>query len=316
MNWVPLVVLVALSLTSFAQPQTSEPIGCGKQHDDHKPSWSRFIRAIGAREAKAHSWPWQLYLKVATVFGYEICGASLVRVNSEKDESDIAVTAAHCTTAAESNITSNGVVIQITPGFSVIAGSHHVEQAEAGEETRLVEQILQHPDYKNVTRNDIALLKIERPLKFSNTIRPICLPEQVEAIPSTKKSCMAAGWGRINRHDGETAETLMELEVPVHDANTCRNSWGEEYIENQMICSGPLDASAGMCEGDSGGMLACQTDGIWTLYGALSFGPPNEEGNSTKPITCLQKGVPSVFTRVSSYVNWIKENSAKMTSVK
>ena len=53
----------------------------------------------------------------------------------------------------------------------------------------------------------------------------------------------------------------------------------------------------GTCDGDSGGPLACRstTDGKWVLIGILSFGPQD----------CSSRDAYSVYTRVSSYVNWI-----------
>lgn len=50
-------------------------------------------------------------------------------------------------------------------------------------------------------------------------------------------------------------------------------------------------------QGDSGGLLNCQnTDGSWDIHGAVSFG-------SGQGCNILQK--PTVFTQVSSYIEWI-----------
>jgi len=242
------------------------------------------------------------------------CGASLLRVSDNKEESDILLTAAHCTYINETDI--NRVIIRQDDAdkFLVYAGNHHIENLEAGEQQVESKRFERHPNYYN--GNDLALVKLDTPVKFSDTIRPICLPEQEEAIP-VAKHCMASGWGRINSHNDDYPENLMELKIPVHDDETCKKSWDFVYKENEMICSGPLDASAGVCKGDSGGMLACKQPGdVWTLYGVASFVARNEGEDDMKPITCLKKGKSAVFGRVSSYVNWIKENIAKMTSVK
>lgn len=54
-------------------------------------------------------------------------------------------------------------------------------------------------------------------------------------------------------------------------------------------------------------MLACRTDdGSYTLYGATSFGIGSG---------CLKPGYGKVFVRVSNYVDWVKTESAKMSSL-
>ena len=55
------------------------------------------------------------------------------------------------------------------------------------------------------------------------------------------------------------------------------------------------------CQGDSGGPLNCQNpDGSWAVHGVVSFGS-GEGCNAVKK--------PSVFTRISAYVDWINRVS-------
>lgn len=51
--------------------------------------------------------------------------------------------------------------------------------------------------------------------------------------------------------------------------------------------------SQGFCKGDSGGPLIAERTG--ELIGVVSLGMP------------CATGIPDVYTRVSSYVNWIKD---------
>lgn len=53
-------------------------------------------------------------------------------------------------------------------------------------------------------------------------------------------------------------------------------------------------------QGDSGGPLNCFTDGAWRVYGVVSYGPAG---------SCNQYKKPTVFTRVSSFLDWIYEVS-------
>jgi hypothetical protein len=291
---------------SCPEPPPSAPVGCGKQAAQFLPSLTRrkTNRIIGGNEAKAHSWPWQIWMN---------CGASLIRVKPNVEESDIILTAAHCITERGST------VLEPHDSVTASAGSHRRDVFEAGEQTRRSILLRTHSDYDApYIKNDIALVKLEKPIKFTDTIRPICLPTQGEALP-VGKTCFVAGWGRISSSDAyQMSQPLKDLKVQVHAPETCKRKivngewvgWSDySYLEDQMVCAGSLDATSNVCNGDSGGMLACQTQpgGGWTLYGIASF-----VANSQ----CLEKGKPGIFTRVSKYVDWINKNAAEMTSVR
>lgn len=51
------------------------------------------------------------------------------------------------------------------------------------------------------------------------------------------------------------------------------------------------------CGGDSGGPLQIQLNGNYYLIGVVSFGPP-----------CGTTSLPAVYTRITSYMDWILEN--------
>jgi len=293
------------------------PVGCGVQGDNYKPTLGKVTRIIGGTIAKPHSWPWQVKLVTDTLDGYVSgCGSSLVRVNPNKEESDILITAAHCVTWKKSQDTDNPK--QYDPSqMTAKAGTHDLEAPfELGRQVRKAAQILKHPNYRRVSENDIAIIKLETPIKFSDTIRPICLADATEDIP-TGKYCAVSGWGRNDSSNVKASSTLLkQLAVPVQTAQFCKTAWGNNpkyqtpnYVEDQMICAGDTQGKESTCQGDSGGMLACQRDdGGWTLYGATSFGTDDD--------SCLKKGLPAVFARVSKYRKWIDDNIKTMTSVK
>lgn len=47
-----------------------------------------------------------------------------------------------------------------------------------------------------ICSNDIALIKLESPVKFSDTIMASCLPTDGHILPHDE-SCYVTGWGRI-----------------------------------------------------------------------------------------------------------------------
>lgn len=44
--------------------------------------------------------------------------------------------------------------------------------------------------------NDIALIKLSTPVKFSDTIMAACLPNSGDILPN-KAPCYVTGWGRL-----------------------------------------------------------------------------------------------------------------------
>lgn len=56
-----------------------------------------------------------------------------------------------------------------------------------------------------------------------------------------------------------------------------------------------------LLQGDSGGPMSCSYDGKYYITGVVSWGSED----------CKQKGYPSVFTRVTSYLNWINKHVSR-----
>lgn len=81
---------------------------------------------------------------------------------------------------------------------------------------------------------------------------------------------------------------LQEATIPVQDTSRCPG-----IHPLLQVCAGGAGSST--CLGDSGGPLACLDNGVWVLEGITSFGFSKE---------CFPFQ-PSVYTRVSSLVNWI-----------
>lgn len=67
------------------------------------------------------------------------------------------------------------------------------------QERRIVERI-RHPEYKRPAEyNDIALLKLDSPVKFDAYVRPACLSTQPNFFSrSAEPKAVATGWGRVD----------------------------------------------------------------------------------------------------------------------
>ena len=97
---------------------------------------------------------------------------------------------------------------------------------------------------------------------------------------------------------GKPAIILQQAAMPVVDHQTCAdaNSALATVVQQSMICAGYDTAGIVISgfQGDRGGPFVCEENGRFVLHGAVSGGHPNS----------------TVFARVSSYVDWIKQKMA------
>ena len=70
-------------------------------------------------------------------------------------------------------------------------------------------KVIVHPGYnKQTTNNDIALLKLSRPVKFTKYIRPACVPDANFAIQVGKKN-FVSGFGTTS--EGGSVSRVLKV---------------------------------------------------------------------------------------------------------
>ncbi|XP_058517011.1 proproteinase E-like [Ochotona princeps] len=183
--------------------------------------------------------------------------------------------------------------------YRVMLGEYNRSVIEGPEQTITVEKAIVHPQYdsNDVAKGyDIALLKLSKCAELTDEVQPACLPPAGYILPHGTE-CYVSGWGRLSTN-GQLPNILQEGLLPVVDYKHCsQRDWWDFYVKETMVCAGG-DKVAG-CYGDSGGPLNCPgEDGEWEVHGTVSF----VSGNGCDTIK-----KPTVFTRVSAYINWIKE---------
>ncbi|XP_052548018.1 chymotrypsin-C isoform X3 [Tympanuchus pallidicinctus] len=239
-------------------------------------------RVVGGEEAAPHSWPWQVSLQYKYYGGWShTCGGILI-------SPCWVLTAAHC---YSSSLT-----------YRVVLGKHNLSEEEDGAVVAEVEDFIVHEDYDPISiTNDIALIKLSEPVQESDTIQAACLPPSGLELENGYP-CVVTGWGTLWTN-GPLAEVLQQAVLPVVDYATCsQRDWWGSLVTTSMLCAGG-DGQVGACNGDSGGPLNCQRNDVWEVHGITSF-------RST--LGCAYTKKPTVFTRVSAYIDWINEVRAEL----
>ncbi|XP_013855661.1 coagulation factor X [Austrofundulus limnaeus] len=168
---------------------------------------------------------------------------------------------------------------------------------EGTEAVHQVESIISNFNYKPVTyHNDIALIKLVTPIKFSRYILPVCIPEMdfAEKVLMRQQEGLVSGFGRLG--EGRQASTILQrLAVPYVDRHTCMEST-QLRITSRMFCAGYDTTAKDACQGDSGGPHVTRYHDTYFITGIVSWG----EG-------CARKGKYGVYTQVSKFIPWIRD---------
>ncbi|XP_058506311.1 elastase-1-like [Solea solea] len=239
-------------------------------------------RVIGGNNASPNTWKWQVSLQYDSSNQdsfYHLCGGSLI-------SSTFVMTAAHC-------------IISFDAGhYRVVVGEYNLDEYEGSEQFVRVEAIVVHPGWNGQlgNGNDIALLKLTSHIYDNGYVAIAELPAPGEMLPHDF-NCYITGWGLMDYYGG-VPSIMQEAPIRVVEHKVCSspNWWGSIALRS-MVCAGGDGVISG-CQGDSGGPLSCHTNGAWRVHGVVSYGPAGY---------CNQVTKPTVFTRVSSFMDWIRD---------
>nr|XP_019931520.2 serine protease snake-like [Aedes albopictus] len=164
-----------------------------------------------------------------------------------------------------------------------------------------VEKVIKHPEYSpRQAYHDIALVKLDQDVFFTKMLRPACLWTRQEL---NMTQALATGFGRTE-FAGTTSDQLMKVQLDVFGANECNflssSSMQRKFprgIISGQICAGSLRDNRDTCQGDSGGPLEVVTDQKGCTFHIIGI---------TSTGAGCGFAAPSIYTRVSSYIDWIE----------
>ncbi|XP_038149143.1 elastase-1-like isoform X1 [Cyprinodon tularosa] len=239
-------------------------------------------RVVGGQVSSPNAWPWQISLQYQSSGNwYHTCGGSLIRTGW-------VMTAAHCVDSPRT--------------FRVVLGEHDLNSNSGREQVISVSQIYVHSNWNSnsvASGYDIALLKLSSNAVLNSYVQLASLPPSGQVLPHNNP-CYITGWGRTST-GGSLSAQLKQAYLPVVDHKTCSSSsWWGSTVKTTMVCGGGGSDSG--CNGDSGGPLNCQVSGKYYVHGVTSF---------VSAWGCNYPQKPTVFTRVSAYIDWINSVSIK-----
>lgn len=253
------------------------------------------MRVIGGKDAKLGTHPWIVRLGYLTPGDTDLeygCSGTLINPN-------YVLTAAHCVM----NLPDRAILTKVRLGEYDASTDVDCEPDEVGNvfcaDTPVdvdVDDIRPHPDYQRpLLGNDIALVRIKRPVSFTKFVSPVCLPFN---DPVVTVDALVAGWGLTDFLSTRSSDVLQHVSVPVVSGDECgRIFQGLTDILPTQLCAGGV-AGKDSCAGDSGGPLLLLSDVYVAQIGIVSFGQRR----------CGFTPVPGVYTKVSEFLFWILDN--------
>ncbi|KRJ98133.1 uncharacterized protein Dyak_GE28746 [Drosophila yakuba] len=237
------------------------------------------IRVINGQIAKYNSSPWMVFLK--STDGAFVCGGTLIT-------NRLVLTAAHCLQQNQTLFARLGEYKRSAKDGECVGSNCHVRvicKVDGAFKPRRFDS--------KMLWNDIAILRLERPVVYTDHIRPICIllntkwRKYIDSIPILT----GTGWGITE--DGADSDFLRTLDIRRQPPQVCRQYIGANIVGNQF-CAG--NRNSNLCNGDSGGPLGAlvpyKNSKRYVQIGIASF-------------TKKKCEYASVYTNVMSHIDFI-----------
>ncbi|XP_055585489.1 transmembrane protease serine 11D-like [Uranotaenia lowii] len=180
----------------------------------------------------------------------------------------------------------------------VLAAAHLSSIKRAAPLKVNVAKVLVHELYdQDSTENDIAIIRLERAIPVDTYIRPICQPDPIDSYAG--QNGLDVEW--VDKVElGLVLSEIRQLSLPILSNEQCQSSFGAGVIPDNLLCAGPPIEGAGA---GAGVLFAGRKDRAarYNLVGLVSL---------RRRVSLKQTiSSPSVYTRVSTYHDWIQSNT-------
>jgi secreted trypsin-like serine protease len=293
------MLAAALALPAFA------PVLHAESADGPAIEDMRIVGGTVVTDPKA--WPWQVgfYRRTSGDNFSPTCGGSLI-------DKGWVLTAAHCVLPKD----LDGKPLAASD-VAVLEGTQSIRNG--GRLIRVKRIVL--PDYDRKKQlNDIALLELAEPARSSTAV-PFAQPQNAD-IEKPGVLAVVTGWGMLQDVDWDDAKKqwihrqtgqvvpadqvrdhqLRQVQVPLVAWEACRDAYkgkSNADISERNICAGVPAGGKDSCQGDSGGpLVARNAKNFYVQIGVVSWG-----------IGCGVPGLPGVYTRVSAFEGWLREQT-------
>jgi len=269
-------LLMCVCLGVLVKEVTSETVISALEVPEEQTKFDAH-RIVGGTDAEPMEFPFAVNMQIITSSGKKfLCGGTVLTPK-------YILTAVHC-------IKYDGMkTVQVTAG-SFDRGAKKNDQIQ---KSYVVNTIIENYN-ATVMANDVAILQLAKPLKYNDAIQSICLASGNEKYEN--KNATVIGWGKTTQ-DGKTSGKLQKLNVEVPSNQECIDK-GANSVTDSNICIIVRNNTAGVCFGDSGGPLVVKKpDDSFVQIGVASY----------VIATCGTQNLPSVYARVSSFVDWIEK---------
>jgi secreted trypsin-like serine protease len=237
---------------------------------------SRPTRIVGGTATAPDTAPWTAFLIAPGALsvaapGSALCGAAVVSPTA-------VVTAAHCV------VGNHGLrTVEVVTGRNALSGEDG-QRVPAG-------PIDVDPAYspKRLV-HDMAVVHLSAP----TAAPPVAVATAGQArLAAPGAKLLLTGWGTVRNNDFAIPDGLRQATITAAPNRRCRAVYGRGFDGKAELCSVP--GRPAPCHGDSGSPLVSLASGIPTLVGVVSFGGE----------WCGTRGIPSVYTRVSSEAGFL-----------
>ncbi|KAG5306131.1 FA9 factor, partial [Acromyrmex insinuator] len=201
---------------------------------------AREARIVGGQDATPREFPWMVSI---TRKGGHFCGGTILN-------DKFILTAGHCLCSGTNKIPIGQLRVTL--------GEHNLRAPEvpAARHESVINAVL-HPGHKcGKYVDDIALLEFARPISWSESVKPACLPVATGKPGYSAFSgveAIVAGWGWLgeDRSKYKRADVLQKVEVRVVTNAVCDEwyaSQGKSFsVETKQMCAGWEEGGKDSC---------------------------------------------------------------------